>query len=51
MLDEVLQQVAVVAGQLDHQAVGTEVPVPDQSLGVASREWASSASENDEKYG
>ncbi len=37
VLDEVAEQVAVVAGQLDHQAVGAEVPVADQPLGVGPR--------------
>ena len=38
---EVLQQVAVVAGDLDHQAVGPEAEPVDRRLGVAPRQCSS----------
>ena len=49
--DEVAQQIAVVAGDLDHQRAGIEAKPTRISSSALARECASSVLETDEKYG
>ena len=48
-VDDVLQQVAVVAGDLDDEAVGAEPEPLDRRRRRSARAWSTQESEYDEK--